>query len=190
MAKKVSTNLALIKQAEQFSIQTQVDAEEAASVLQKIKDAKVKIEEMFGPQVKSTYTAWQTALEQKNNFMKPLNAAEKALKSKMSDFTIMMEKLAEEQKAKMDECNSDSFCPAPYVEGPKEISGLSSSSDIEVNIIDLKKLLAAVIKGAIAINIDLLVDVKLGVVKQFVRTTGIRKIPGVTIKDKKIIKVK
>jgi len=196
MAKKTAdpkvTALTLVERATSLQVTTQADAEEVGAVLKLIKEAKTKIEEMFGPQVKAAYAAWQTSLEQKNNFTKPLDNAEKQLKSKLSDYQLRVEEETAAAKLAMESCTEEgSFCPAPYIENEKgSVAGIAATADIEVTVTDTKKFLAAVVKGAIKIDLDRLIEVKVGVIKQFVKATGIRNIPGVTIKDKKTFAVK
>lgn len=198
MAKKKenpkTTALTLVERATALVVTTQKDADEVGVVLKLIKEAKAKIEEMFGPQVKAAYAAWQTSLEQKNNFTKPLESAEKNLKARLSDYQLKVEEETKKAKAAMEEAcqgDVDSWCPAPYIENEKgAVAGVAATADIEIVVTDTKKLLTAVVKGTIKIDVDRLVDVKIGVIKQFVKATGVRNIPGVTVKDKKTFAVK
>lgn len=85
-----------IKKAESLVVSNDQEMVVAAGMLKSIKAAKQRVEDLFGPQAKSAYAAWQTALAQKKRFEGPLKQADKAIRATMSDYQIEQERKEEE----------------------------------------------------------------------------------------------
>ena len=199
--------------ASSIIIANQEAYENAAQVLIDIKSHKKKVEELFGPQAKAAYDAWQTSLAQKKKFMKPLQDAEKVIKEKVSDYEIEQERLERERieaaakeaalaeaemKAELDaqieeaedeeekeilmESRDEVYVPIvtpkPTI---KKSTALASQKDIKIEVTDPIALLKAVVNGKLNLDINKLVNFKVGVIKSYAKATGTKAIPGVKI---------
>ena len=69
------------------------------------------------------------------------------------------------------------------------IKGKASQKDYKVTVTDSNKLLQSVLKKEVQINLDKLVTIKVGVIKSFVKATGIVRIPGCIIEETKIQRI-
>ena len=69
------------------------------------------------------------------------------------------------------------------------IKGKASQKDYKVTVTDSNKLLQSVLKKEVQINLDKLITIKTGVIKSFIKATGIVRIPGCIIEETKIQRI-
>jgi hypothetical protein len=83
---------------EGLEIKTQEAYEKATEFLKKIKDSKSFIESAFEEDRKTTKAAYDAVLEQKRNFVKPMDEADKIVREKMSVYATRIERERRERE--------------------------------------------------------------------------------------------
>jgi hypothetical protein len=200
-------------------VKTSEDALIAMDFLKNVSDAKKKVEVFFAPQLGSAHTTWQTILAQKKEYMTPLEAAEKLVKGKKTTFDLEQMRIAEEaqrvadEKAriaeeklkvkiqkKIDKTEDEETAAVlqeqlemahvqrQVVEAPTKIG--TSQKDVEITINNMMLLVKAVASGEVGINPEMLFEVKMKVLKDYVKLSGKMDVPGCTIRKTLIQKIR
>jgi hypothetical protein len=185
----------------------------ATEVLKDIKARKKKVEEVLDPQCKAAHAAWKTATEKKKEFLKPLEDAEKALKGKVSDYLLEVERKQKEAQRRADEeaeqkrqeaiaaaaeCEDEeeaellleeAAAPAPVIAAaaPKS-SSISTTSDYDIDVEDMSKFVAWLMTERV--DISTILSVKKSGIKQYCKMIGATSIPGCRLTPKKTIGVR
>ncbi len=205
--------------AEGMVIRNTDDAIAAVDFLRNVNAAKKKVEEFFAPQLGSAYATWQTILAQKKQYISPLEAAEKLVKRKKTEFDLEQlrivecerqraeekarleeEKLAAKIQKKIDRTDDEEklailqerletiSVPRDMVESPVKVNATQKSFD--VTVIDIMDLLEAVVKGEVNVDPDLLFEVKIKVLKDYLKLSGKTSIPGCSVKKTLIQRIR
>lgn len=205
--------------AEGMVVRNTDDAIVAVDFLRKVNAAKKKVEEFFAPQLGSAYATWQTILAQKKQYISPLEAAEKLVKGKKTEFDLEQlrivecerqraeekarleeEKLAVKIQKKIDRTDDEEklailqerletiSVPRDMVESPVKVNATQKSFD--VTVIDIMDLLEAVVKGEVNVDPDLLFEVKIKVLKDYLKLSGKTSIPGCSVKKTLIQRIR
>ena len=205
--------------AEGMVVRNTDDAIVAVDFLRKVNAAKKKVEEFFAPQLGSAYATWQTILAQKKQYISPLEAAEKLVKGKKTEFDLEQlrivecerqraeekarleeEKLAAKIQKKIDRTDDEEklailqerletiSVPRDMVESPVKVNATQKSFD--VTVIDIMDLLEAVVKGEVNVDPDLLFEVKIKVLKDYLKLSGKTSIPGCSVKKTLIQRIR
>ena len=205
--------------AEGMVIRNTNDAIAAVDFLRNVNAAKKKVEEFFAPQLGSAYATWQTILAQKKQYISPLEAAEKLVKGKKTEFDLEQRRIAEEQQRKADEKAriadeklrariqkkidktddeekvavlqeqlETAHVPRVVVEAPVKLNATQKSFD--VTVIDIMDLMEAVVKGEVNVDPDLLFEVKIKVLKDYLKLSGKTSIPGCSVKKTLIQRIR
>lgn len=205
--------------AEGMVIRNTDDAIVAVDFLRNVNAAKKKVEEFFAPQLGSAYATWQTILAQKKQYISPLEAAEKLVKGKKTEFDLEQlrivecerqraeekarleeEKLAVKIQKKIDRTDDEEklailqerletiSVPRDMVESPVKVNATQKSFD--VTVIDIMDLLEAVVKGEVNVDPDLLFEVKIKVLKDYLKLSGKTSIPGCSVKKTLIQRIR
>ena len=205
--------------AEGMVVKTTEDAIVAVDFLKNVNAAKKKVEEFFAPQLGSAYATWQTILAQKKQYISPLEAAEKLVKGKKTEFDLEQlrivecerqraeekarleeEKLAAKIQKKIDRTDDEEklailqerletiSVPRDMVESPVKVNATQKSFD--VTVIDIMDLLEAVVKGEVNVDPDLLFEVKIKVLKDYLKLSGKTSIPGCSVKKTLIQRIR
>ena len=205
--------------ASSLTISTTEDALVAVDFLKNVSIAKKKIEEFFAPQLGLAHATWQAILAQKKEYITPLEAAEKLVKGKKTAFDLEQTRIAEEAQRKADEKariaeeklkakiqkkidNTDdeeaqavlqeqletAHVQRQVVEAPAKIG--SSQKDFEIVVDNIMALIKVVASGEVAINPEVLFEVKLKALKDYIKLSGKVTIPGCTIKKTLIQRIK
>ena len=203
----------------QMVVKSTDDAIVAVDFLRKVNAAKKKVEEFFAPQLGSAYATWQTILAQKKQYISPLEAAEKLVKGKKTEFDLEQRRIAEEQQRKADEKariaeeklkakiqkkidKTDDeekaailqeqletvHVPRIVVEAPVKLN--ATQQDFDIVIDDIMGLLEAIVKGEVNVDPDVLFDVKIKVLKDYLKLSGKTTIPGCIVKRTLIQRIK
>ena len=205
--------------AEGMVVRNTDDAIVAVDFLRKVNAAKKKVEEFFAPQLGSAYATWQTILAQKKQYISPLEAAEKLVKGKKTEFDLEQlrivecerqraeekarleeEKLAAKIQKKIDRTDDEEklailqerletiSVPRDMVESPVKVNATQKSFD--VTVIDIMDLMEAVVKGEVNVDPDLLFEVKIKVLKDYLKLSGKTSIPGCSVKKTLIQRIR
>jgi len=205
--------------AEGMVIRNTNDAIVAVDFLRNVNAAKKKVEEFFAPQLGSAYATWQTILAQKKQYISPLEAAEKLVKGKKTEFDLEQlrivecewqraeekarleeEKLAVKIQKKIDRTDDEEklailqerletiSVPRDMVESPVKVNATQKSFD--VTVIDIMDLMEAVVKGEVNVDPDLLFEVKIKVLKDYLKLSGKTSIPGCSVKKTLIQRIR
>jgi len=205
--------------AEGMVIRNTDDAIVAVDFLRNVNAAKKKVEEFFAPQLGSAYATWQTILAQKKQYISPLEAAEKLVKGKKTEFDLEQlrivecerqraeekarleeEKLAAKIQKKIDRTDDEEklailqerletiSVPRDMVESPVKVNATQKSFD--VTVIDIMDLMEAVVKGEVNVDPDLLFEVKIKVLKDYLKLSGKTSIPGCSVKKTLIQRIR
>ena len=205
--------------AEGMVVKTTEDAIVAVDFLRNVNAAKKKVEEFFAPQLGSAYATWQTILAQKKQYISPLEAAEKLVKGKKTEFDLEQlrivecerqraeekarleeEKLAAKIQKKIDRTDDEEklailqerletiSVPRDMVESPVKVNATQKSFD--VTVIDIMDLMEAVVKGEVNVDPDLLFEVKIKVLKDYLKLSGKTSIPGCSVKKTLIQRIR
>ena len=205
--------------AEGMVVKTTEDAIVAVDFLKNVNAAKKKVEEFFAPQLGSAYATWQTILAQKKQYISPLEAAEKLVKGKKTEFDLEQlrivecerqraeekarleeEKLAVKIQKKIDRTDDEEklailqerletiSVPRDMVESPVKVNATQKSFD--VTVIDIMDLMEAVVKGEVNVDPDLLFEVKIKVLKDYLKLSGKTSIPGCSVKKTLIQRIR
>lgn len=205
--------------AEGMVVKTTEDAIVAVDFLKNVNAAKKKVEEFFAPQLGSAYATWQTILAQKKQYISPLEAAEKLVKGKKTEFDLEQlrivecerqraeekarleeEKLAAKIQKKIDRTDDEEklailqerletiSVPRDMVESPVKVNATQKSFD--VTVIDIMDLMEAVVKGEVNVDPDLLFEVKIKVLKDYLKLSGKTSIPGCSVKKTLIQRIR
>ncbi len=205
--------------AEGMVIRNTDDAIVAVDFLRNVNAAKKKVEEFFAPQLGSAYATWQTILAQKKQYISPLEAAEKLVKGKKTEFDLEQlrivecerqraeekarleeEKLAVKIQKKIDRTDDEEklailqerletiSVPRDMVESPVKVNATQKSFD--VTVIDIMDLMEAVVKGEVNVDPDLLFEVKIKVLKDYLKLSGKTSIPGCSVKKTLIQRIR
>lgn len=205
--------------AEGMVVRNTDDAIVAVDFLRKVNAAKKKVEEFFAPQLGSAYATWQTILAQKKQYISPLEAAEKLVKGKKTEFDLEQlrivecerqraeekarleeEKLAVKIQKKIDRTDDEEklailqerletiSVPRDMVESPVKVNATQKSFD--VTVIDIMDLMEAVVKGEVNVDPDLLFEVKIKVLKDYLKLSGKTSIPGCSVKKTLIQRIR
>lgn len=205
--------------AEGMVIRNTDDAIVAVDFLRNVNAAKKKVEEFFAPQLGSAYATWQTILAQKKQYISPLEAAEKLVKGKKTEFDLEQlrivecerqraeekarleeEKLAVKIQKKIDRTDDEEklailqerletiSVPRDMVESPVKVNATQKSFD--VTVIDIMDLIEAVVKGEVNVDPDLLFEVKIKVLKDYLKLSGKTSIPGCSVKKTLIQRIR
>lgn len=205
--------------AEGMVIRNTNDAIAAVDFLRNVNAAKKKVEEFFAPQLGSAYATWQTILAQKKQYISPLEAAEKLVKGKKTEFDLEQlrivecerqraeekarleeEKLAAKIQKKIDRTDDEEklailqerletiSVPRDMVESPVKVNATQKSFD--VTVIDIMDLMEAVVKGEVNVDPDLLFEVKIKVLKDYLKLSGKTSIPGCSVKKTLIQRIR
>ena len=205
--------------AEGMVVRNTNDAIVAVDFLRKVNAAKKKVEEFFAPQLGSAYATWQTILAQKKQYISPLEAAEKLVKGKKTEFDLEQlrivecerqraeekarleeEKLAVKIQKKIDRTDDEEklailqerletiSVPRDMVESPVKVNATQKSFD--VTVIDIMDLMEAVVKGEVNVDPDLLFEVKIKVLKDYLKLSGKTSIPGCSVKKTLIQRIR
>jgi hypothetical protein len=59
-----------------------------------------------------------------------------------------------------------------------QVSGVTSTKETEIEVVDLMALIKAIAKGTVKINVDALFSVKISIIKQYVNATGVTSLDG------------
>lgn len=192
-------------------VKTTEDAIVAVDFLKNVSAAKKKVEDFFAPQLRSAYATWQTILAQKKQYISPLEAAEKLVKGKKTAFDLEQMRIAEEKQReadekariaedklrakiqkKIDETDDEEKAAVlqeqletvhvqrTIVEAPVKLN--ASQKDFDIVIDDIMDLLKAIVKGEVNVDPGILFDVKIKVLKDYLKLSGKTTIPGCTIK--------
>lgn len=192
-------------------VKTTEDAIVAVDFLKNVSAAKKKVEDFFAPQLGSAYATWQTILAQKKIYIAPLEAAEKLVKGKKTAFDLEQTRIAEEKQReadekariaedklrakiqkKIDETDDEEKAAVlqeqletvhvqrAVVEAPVKLN--ASQKDFDIVIDDIMDLLKAIVKGEVNVDPGILFDVKIKVLKDYLKLSGKTTIPGCTIK--------
>lgn len=201
--KEMETGLALRDIANQMVIHNQPEYNAAAEFLVAIKTKMKEVEAAMEPQCKSAYQAWQTALDQKKKYLAPYIDAEKVVKETIGAYQLEQKRLADEAEAKamaaaakqeekerkklIKEGREDEldavFVPVVVPDHTvTKAEGISTSTDFDVEVQDYRKFLEWLINGGI--EPAQVITIKVQPIKQWVKFTGTKKIPGVMIKEK------
>lgn len=203
----------------QMVVKTTEDAIVAVNFLKNVSAAKKKVEEFFAPQLGSAYATWQTILAQKKQYISPLEAAEKLVKGKKTEFDLEQRRIAEEQQRKADEKariaeeklkakiqkkidKTDDeekaailqeqletvHVPRIVVEAPVKLN--ATQQDFDIVIDDIMGLLEAIVKGEVNVDPDLLFEVKIKVLKDYLKLSGKTSIPGCSVKKTLIQRIR
>ena len=203
----------------QMVVKSTDDAIVAVDFLKNVSAAKKKVEEFFAPQLGSAYATWQTILAQKKKYIGPLEAAEKLVKGKKTAFDLEQMRIAEEaqriadEKAriaeeklkakiqkKIDKTDDEeklailqeqletAHVPRVVVEAPVKLN--ATQQDFDIVIDDIMDLLKAIVKGEVNVDPGILFDVKIKVLKDYLKLSGKTTIPGCTIKRTLIQRIK
>lgn len=205
--------------AEGMVVRNTDDAIVAVDFLRNVNAAKKKVEEFFAPQLGSAYATWQTILAQKKQYISPLEAAEKLVKGKKTEFDLEQlrivecerqraeerarleeEKLAVKIQKKIDRTDDEEklailqerletiSVPRDMVESPVKVNATQKSFD--VTVIDIMDLMEAVVKGEVNVDPDLLFEVKIKVLKDYLKLSGKTSIPGCSVKKTLIQRIR
>lgn len=205
--------------AEGMVVRNTDDAIVAVDFLRNVNAAKKKVEEFFAPQLGSAYATWQTILTQKKQYISPLEAAEKLVKGKKTEFDLEQlrivecerqraeekarleeEKLAVKIQKKIDRTDDEEklailqerletiSVPRDMVESPVKVNATQKSFD--VTVIDIMDLMEAVVKGEVNVDPDLLFEVKIKVLKDYLKLSGKNSVPGCSIKKTLIQRIR
>ena len=205
--------------AEGMVVRNTNDAIAAVDFLRNVNAAKKKVEEFFAPQLGSAYATWQTILAQKKQYISPLEAAEKLVKGKKTEFDLEQlrivecerqraeekarleeEKLAAKIQKKIDRTDDEEklailqerletiSVPRDMVESPVKVNATQKSFD--VTVIDIMDLMEAVVKGEVNVDPDLLFEVKIKVLKDYLKLSGKTSIPGCSVKKTLIQRIR
>lgn len=193
--KDVDLNRALTvlsKQAKNLEITLPVHYHLAGEVLQKIKEMKNRVETWLGPQCTSAYQAWQTALNQKKAALAPVLELETGLKKKMSEYLILEDerRRMEMSLAQAMETEDGQFIPAPAVSAATSAERIGAANDLEITVVDINLFIHSIVNDRLNIDVNALFTVKVSTIKAFVKSTGMRSIPGLIISEKKTISVR
>ena len=203
----------------QMVVKSTDDAIVAVDFLKNVSAAKKKVEEFFAPQLGSAYATWQTILTQKKGYISPLEAAEKLVKGKKTEFDLEQRRIAEEQQRKADEKAriadeklrariqkkidktddeekvavlqeqlETAHVPRVVVEAPVKLN--ATQQDFDIVIDDIMDLLEAIVKGEVNVDPDVLFDVKIKVLKDYLKLSGKTTLPGCLVKRTLIQRIK
>jgi hypothetical protein len=81
--------------AQSVTITNDADLGRAAQVLKQIKTIKTMVEKSFNPIIDKAHQAHKEAVKQRNEYLVPLDNAEKATKQKISQYTFEQQKIRE-----------------------------------------------------------------------------------------------
>lgn len=94
--------------AREFAITSPEKAQEAANELQNVHEMKKRIVDHFEPMRKTSYEAYQAVLTSKAEYLRPLETAEKILKSKLGGWQAAQDALREaEMKAAQEKAEAE-----------------------------------------------------------------------------------
>lgn len=92
--------LAVLESIKSVVIRNQTDYDQAATMLVDVKTKIKEVDTALDPQVKAAHNAWQVALKQKKEYLKPYEDAETALKTVMATYQREQKRLADEAAEK------------------------------------------------------------------------------------------
>lgn len=200
-------------------VRTTEEAIQAVDFLKGISEAKKKVEAFFAKSKKATYEAWQTVVQLEKTYMAPLLSAEKLVKGKKTEFDLEQWRIAEEQRRKADEKAriadeklrariqkkidktddeekvavlqeqlETAHAPRVVVEAPVKLN--ATQQDFDIVIDDIMDLLEAIVKGEVNVDPDVLFDVKIKVLKDYLKLSGKTTLPGCFVKRTLIQRIK
>lgn len=91
----------LQSRAESMLVTNDTEYESAGAFLVDLKTGLNRVEELFGPTCDATYKAWQSAIDTRKKFKKPLEEAEATIKKRIKDFLSLREQQAREEQARL-----------------------------------------------------------------------------------------
>lgn len=218
--KEIEMGLQLRGQAQAMTIVDQHAYNQAGLFLVDIKTKMKEVEAAMDPQCKAAYVAWQTALVQKKTYLKPYEEAETALKKAMGAYQLEQRRLAaeaeekameearkleekekakllrkagkaktEEQAEELREQAENVFVPVIIPDhSVAKSEGITTTSDFSINIIDMKGFLTWLMETEL--DLSSVLSVKIAPIKQHVKLTKVKVIPGAWIAEKVIIAAK
>ena len=188
-------------------------AKETGLLVHDIMSFTKQVEGMLDPQCKAAYASWQIALKQKKKYVDPLKALIASAKKAITEWDLKEKERIERETAEAEEAakreeererkalenkltktkdpikreaieeqlNSLVSCPVCF-EKAARIDGIVKQSDWEITVVDMAELMKAVVEEKINISVDAF-DVSIQAIKLFIKATGIKNIPGCSIKD-------
>lgn len=194
----------LAARVQQLQINSQQSLLVAVDLLQSIVIARNKANPLFDPQIKAAKHSYQVALDQKKEFLKPLFDAEFIIKSKKTEYDLMVEEAAE-QKLKKDRAKiekqmsktKDKEKLAVLEEELEEVKtelpvskvkGMAKQKDWKITIKNKRKLLTAILNDELG-DLDSLVDINISGLKTYLKQSKKDSIVGCVVEKTFIQKV-
>lgn len=205
----------LLGEVTNTKINNQEDFEFASSFLKQVKAVQKKVKDYWETPIKNAYEAHKSLKNKENEMLKPLQESEKILKNKMQEYTEQQTKIFEEQLkrlkeeqekeamheleeaerlrengdvvgAEIAESNANMIyqMPTNLKSGVEKVEGIGYRKDYEIQIVDDTKV-PAYINGIQIRKID-----ESQIKKLIKMTNGQIIIPGINVKEKKIISVR
>lgn len=84
-----------------LTIRTAGDFKAAGDAVKEVKAVQKKVKDYWEPLRKTAHAAYKAVTDHKKEMLDPLEAAERIIKGKMSDYQIVQEKIRREQEEKM-----------------------------------------------------------------------------------------
>lgn len=201
----------LVTKVSKFDITSEKDVDMCIATLQHLKKMEKKIETFFEPLTQATHLAHKTLCNGRNELLYPIQESLRDLKDKKTDWDIAQEAIErkkreaaeekarkiedkkrkalekklqkekdEEKKAEIEEKIEQVHEPIKYAK-PIKSKSVVAVEHITIEIVDKRKLLAAIVKGDVKVNLDKLLTFKLETLKTYVTMSGITSIPGCKI---------
>lgn len=91
------------EKAKEKQISSQVELEDAATILKEIKGWQKRVKEIFGPIKDKTHKAWKEVCDQESGYLNPLKQAESFLKQKMGAYQMGQDRIRREEEQRLQE---------------------------------------------------------------------------------------
>ena len=192
--------------AEAVKITDALSKQNALEFTRAIKDKIEVVKDHYAPFKKKSYAAWKAVVASETEMLKPLEIAEKIIKSELSRYLTLQEEIANKERARLEnieaakaakerarlikkglEDEADLVFVKPVVVEQEKTAGVIEKTEITVEITSVKEVCQAVIAGVLP---PVIIEINQNKLKSFIKSMCLTSVPGLNIGSQKSVAIR